>query len=182
MSEIMDPVTIIKIYYKEGSDLYNMLINHSTDVMNKALSVVDKHPELKADRQFVAEAAMLHDIGILHTYAPLIHCYGLLPYPCHGYLGREILDGLGYPAHGLVCERHTGVGITEEDIISQGLPLPHRDMVPITVEEMIICFADCFFSKTKLGVEKPIEKIRQELSVHGEDKAIRFDDWCRLFL
>lgn len=178
----MDPVSIIKIYYKEGSDLYNMLINHSTDVLNKALAIADKHPELKADKQFLGEAAMLHDIGILYTFAPAIFCYGILPYPCHGYLGREILDQHGYPAHGLVCERHTGVGITKEDIVAQALPLPHRDMVPISVEEKIICFADCFFSKTKLTQEKPIDKIRGELAPFGEDKVRRFDEWCRLFL
>lgn len=178
----MDPVTIIKIYYKEGSDLYNMLISHSTDVMNKALSIADNHPELKADKKFIAEAAMLHDIGMLFTYAPSIHCYGIVPYICHGYLGREILDKCGYPKHASVCERHTGVGLTREDIISQNLPLPHYDMVPVSIEEKIICFSDCFFSKSKLGAEKSIEQIRDDLAIFGEEKVLRFDEWCRLFL
>jgi len=41
----------------------------------------------------------------------------------------------GYPKHGLVCERHTGTGITLEMIIKNNLPLPHRDMVPVSMEE-----------------------------------------------
>jgi len=178
----MDPIAILKTYYKEDSDLFNMLVNHSTSVMNKALSIADSHPEFNADKQFIAEAAMLHDIGVLHVYAPSIHCFGIMPYICHGYLGRQLLDEQGLPAHALVCERHTGVGITKEDIIAQNLPLPHYDMVPITIEEKIICFSDCFFSKTELGVEKPVESIRENLRLFGDEKAHRFDEWCRLFL
>lgn len=178
----MDPIDILKIYYKEGSDLYNMLVNHSTSVKNKALSIAENHPELDADKQFIAEAAMLHDIGVLHVNAPAIYCYGIMPYICHGYLGRQLLDEQGLPAHALVCERHTGVGITKEDIITQNLPLPHYDMVPVTIEEKIICFSDCFYSKTELDVEKPIEEIRLNLALFGEDKVTRFDEWCQLFL
>ncbi len=113
----MDPLVIIEKYYKKDSDLYNILISHSTDVMNKALSIAKKHPELSIDTDFIKEAAMLHDIGIFLTNAPSIHCYGIAPYVCHGYLGREILDAEGYPLHGLVCERHTGVGISLKEIL-----------------------------------------------------------------
>lgn len=178
----MEALSIIEKYYKKGSDLYNMLVDHSNDVKNKALAIAAKHKELKADARFISEAAMLHDIGILLTNAPTIYCYGILPYICHGYLGREILDHLGYPKHALVCERHTGTGLSEFDIIAQNLPLPHRNMLPITIEEQIICFADCFFSKTKPGVEKSVEEVRDGLSKFGEDKAQQFDEWCQLFL
>lgn len=178
----MNVLDIIKRYYKQDSDLYNMLIGHSTDVKNKALKIAEKHKELNADTQFIKEASMLHDIGILLTNAPTIHCHGILPYICHGHLGREMMDRLGYPRHGLVCERHTGVGLSQEDIIRENLPLPHRDMIPVSIEEKIICFADCFFSKTALGVEKSIEEAREALSRFGEEKVVCFDQWCSLFL
>ena len=47
----------------------------------------------------------------------------------------------------LVSERHTGAGITLENIVANNLPLPKREMVPVTIEEIIICFADKFHSK-----------------------------------
>ena len=179
----MNPITIIEKYYRKDSDLYNMLLQHSQDVMNKSLAIIHKHPELGANVEFTAEAAMLHDIGINLTYAPGIHCYGIMHYLCHGYLGREILDKEGLPKHALVCERHTGVGLTKEDIITLSLPLPARDMVPETIEEQIICFADCFFSKNHLGVEKSVDKVRKEISRYENPNAVNiFDSWCEKFL
>lgn len=175
-------MTIIEKFYKKNSDLYNLLVNHSEAVRDKALSIVDSHPELNADRKFVEEAAMLHDIGIFLTYAPTIHCYGIADYICHGYLGREILERQGYPRYALVCERHTGTGLSLEEIVNQKLPLPHRDMRPVDIEEKIICFADCFFSKTKLGSEKNAIEVKKSLSKFGEGSVSQFDEWCRLFL
>ncbi len=37
---------------------------------------MDLHPEIQADRKFVEEAALLHDIGVYKTYAPEIACSG----------------------------------------------------------------------------------------------------------
>ena len=64
----------------------------------------------------------------------------------------------GYPRHARVCERHTGTGITLAMIEERGLPLPHRDFMPETLEEQLICYADKFYSKTKLDKEKSVEK------------------------
>ncbi len=125
---------------------------------------------------------MLHDIGIFLTNAPSIECNGIAPYVCHGYLGRELLDAQGYHRHALVCERHTGVGISLEEIKAENLPLPHRNMQPMSIEEKIICFADCFYSKTNLGVEKSIDKIRKGLEKHGRNSVKIFDEWSLAFL
>jgi uncharacterized protein len=88
---------------------------------------------------------MLHDIGILHTKSPGLGCHGKYPYICHGFLGRELLDRIGLPEYGLISERHVGVGISSDDIRTFTLPLPERDMVPVSIEEQIICYADKFF-------------------------------------
>lgn len=88
----------------------------------------------------------------------------------------------GYPRHALVCERHTGMGLSLAIIIERNLPIPHRDMQPVSMEEQLICFADKFFSKTKLDKEKPVDKIRQSLEKYGEEGVLRFDGWCKLFL
>ena len=59
---------------------------------------------------------------------------------------------------------------------------PRRDFTPETMEEQLICFADKFYSKTKLDKEKPIEKVRKSLAKYGEETVERFDNWCKLFL
>lgn len=178
----MDFQEIIDTYYKKGTKLYNIYMSHVTDVAGKSLSIAQKHPELAVNVRFIEEVAMLHDIGIFMTNAPHIACEGSYPYICHGYLGRELLTEKGYPKHGLVSERHTGTGLSLETIINRNLPVPHRDMRPQSLEEKIICFADKFFSKSQLGKEKPIKKIRQNLANHGWHQVEVFDQWCELFL
>ena len=55
-------------------------------------------------------------------------------------------------------------------------------MQPETLEEQLICFADKFFSKTKLGQEKSLEKARKSVARYGEESGKQFDRWCELFL
>ena len=172
---------LIDKYYPEDNELRHILINHSQSVARKALQIVSSHPELHLDAQFVEEAAMLHDLGIFRTNAPGIQCFGSEPYICHGRLGAEILRKEGYERHARVCERHTGAGITCKEIIAQGLPLPHQDFLPETMEEKVICYADKFFSKTHLDREKSIEKAEKSLAKFGEDGVMRFREWERMF-
>ncbi|MCL1934270.1 MAG: HDIG domain-containing protein [Candidatus Azobacteroides sp.] len=178
----MIPVEIIKKYYREGTELYRILLEHSFSVADKSLSIAQMHPELNLDIAFIYEAAMLHDIGIFKTNAPDVHCCGEFPYICHGYLGSDILKAEGLPRHALVCERHTGTGLSLETIIKNNLPVPKRDMVPESMEEQLICFSDKFFSKTNPEKEKTIDKIKKNLAKHGEDSVKKFDNWCKLFL
>lgn len=154
---------------------------HSTLVTKRAVRICDLHPELSLDRQFVIEAAMLHDIGIFKCDAPGIYCFGSEPYLIHGRIGAELLRAEGFPKHARVCERHTGVGITKEEIIKLNLPLPHEDFLPETMEEKVICYADKFYSKTHPEVEKTIEQAERSLKRFGEDGVERFKLWEKLF-
>lgn len=178
----MDYQKIIDKYYPEDNELKRILMVHSRRVADKALSIVDNHPELGADRQFVEEAAMLHDIGIVQTDADGIHCHGTYPYICHGRLGADMMRLEGYPRHALVCERHTGAGLTAAAIATQGLPLPHEDFLPVSIEEQIICFADKFFSKTHPEREKSVERALASVAKFGDDSAERFKQWMGVFL
>jgi len=178
----MDALAIIDKYYPEDNELKHILVTHSRSVADKALWIAETHPELKLDKQFLEEAALLHDIGVFLTDAQGIHCYGTHPYICHGYLGSELLRKEGYMRHALVCERHTGAGMSLQSILEQNLPVPHRDMVPVSLEEQVICFADKFFSKTRLDNEKTVEKALKSISKYGEDGIIRFNKWCECFL
>lgn len=178
----MDPLAIIQHYYAPDTAAYRILVDHSRSVADKALCLGRQHPEMHLDLPFVEEAALLHDIGIFKCHAPEIGCHGEAPYICHGYLGADLMRAEGYPRHALVCERHTGTGISLDMIEREHLPLPYRDMRPVSLEEQLICFADKFFSKTKLGQEKPVEKIRAGLLKYGEESVRQFDAWCKLFL
>ncbi|MCM1312758.1 MAG: phosphohydrolase [Bacteroides sp.] len=178
----MDYKAIIDKYYPEDNELKRILTVHSRAVADKALSIVDSHPELCADRDFVEEASMLHDIGIFECDAAGICCFGSKPYICHGTIGSELMRAEGFPRHALVCERHTGAGLSLADIESQKLPVPHRDLLPVTIEEQIVCFADKFFSKTKLDREKTVEEAFRSVSKFGGESAERFRIWCGLFL
>ena len=168
---------IIDKYYSGDGDLRTILIIHSQSVARKALQIVSLHPELNLDREFIEEAAMLHDIGIIKTDAPGIKCFGTEPYICHGILGAEMLRQEGLPRHARVCERHTGAGLSLNEIVSQNLPLPHQDFLPETLEEQVICYADKFFSKTHLDREKSVEKAEKSIAKFGEEGLARFKQW-----
>ena len=177
----MDYQVIINKYYPEDNELRHILLVHSRAVADKALAIADRHPELLLDRQFIEEAAMLHDIGIVRCNAPGIQCFGTEPYICHGRIGAEMLRAEGFPRHARVCERHTGAGITRSQIIAQKLPLPQQDFLPETMEEKVICYADKFFSKSHLDEEKTIEQAIASLSKFGEEGVARFREWVKMF-
>jgi len=173
---------VIDKYYSDNQPLRELLMLHSRLVADKALMIVDAHPELEADRAFVEEASMLHDVGIFLTDAEPIHCHGKYHYVCHGYLGADLLRTEGLPRHALVAERHTGTGLTLKQIEERDLPVPHRDMVPISIEEKIICFADKFFSKTRPDQEKTVEQAERSLAKFGQEGVLLFRQWCSEFL
>ncbi|MEG1546510.1 MAG: HD domain-containing protein [Bacteroides sp.] len=178
----MNAIDIINKYYPEENKLKNILLIHSRSVANKALQIANSHPEFSLDKSFLEEAALLHDIGIFYTDAESIQCFGTEPYIRHGYLGAELLRKEGYPRHALVCERHTGAGISTKEIIRQQLPIPLREMLPISKEEQVICFADKFFSKTHLQKEKTVEEALKSIAKYGEEGIVRFNSWCEQFL
>jgi len=176
----INPLAIINKYYDQQSALYRVLVVHSILVAAKALELAEQylknHSKAKVDLRFIEEASLLHDIGIFQCNAPEILCFGSEPYIRHGMIGKRILEEEGWPRHALVCERHTGVGLTREDVINQNLPLPARDFMPVSVEEKIICLADKFFSKKpkKLFKEKSLSKIEKGLKKRGVHIARRF--------
>lgn len=177
----MDYQAIILKYYPDDNDLRRLLLRHSRDVARLALDICDRHPELHADRQFVEEAAMLHDIGIFLTDAPGIHCTGHDPYIRHGYDGAQLLRSEGWPRHARVCERHTGAGLTRDDIRRQHIPIPEADYLPETTEEQLVCYADKFFSKSHPERQKTLDQARRSVAKHSADGLERFNAWAEKF-
>lgn len=177
----MDYREIILKYYEEGTALLALLLTHSEMVARKALECADRR-HLDVDRDFVYNAAMLHDIGIISCDAPGILCHGTEPYIRHGIIGAEMLRKEGLEKYARVCERHTGSGLTAEEIKKEGLPLPHLDFLPETMEEKLICYADKFFSKSGDPLEeKSLDKVRRSMAKFGADSLARFDALDSMF-
>jgi uncharacterized protein len=176
----MNAVALLEKYFTDQDSL-RIILYHSRMVAVKALQVARNLDNTSLDLDFIEESALLHDIGVCRTAAPQFHCHGTEPYIRHGIIGKEILGVEGFPLHALVCERHIGVGLTIDDIRSQGLPLPEKDMTPLSLEEKIICFSDLFYSKDsgKIGLEKSIDKIKTGLGKFGSQKLMVFDDMLK---
>lgn len=206
----MDYLALLHRYYPEDNALRRMLLHHSRQVCARALKIVERHPELGANRNLVEAGAMLHDIGIFLTDAPGIHCHGTAHYILHGSLGAQLLRNEAeqlkkekqqaeqlkeeqpqaiqlqeelhfYEALARICERHTGTGLTRQTIIEWGLPDPQQDLLPETIEEQIICYADKFYSKSHLERERTIPQTLQSLEKFGDEGVEKFRHWTELF-
>lgn len=172
----MNPQEIIDRYFEPGSEAHEIYMTHVRQVADFAFEIAQKHSLSDERLKFIEEAALLHDIGISQVHAPSIDCFGEHEYIEHGYLGREILEREGFSEHALVCERHTGAGLTIQDIVEQKLPLPKRDMRPVSIEEKIICYADSFYSKNPEFIRGQIDrdKVLDRMKKHGDYILERF--------
>lgn len=177
----MNAVALIDKYYAATPQLREILWTHSRRVADRCLKIAALHPELHLDVAFVEEAALLHDIGILRTDAPEILCTGDAPYICHGYIGAEMMRAEGFPQHARVCERHTGAGISKEEIIVKKIPIPVQDYFPETLEEELVCYADKFYSKSHPDRERTPEQALKSVAKHGGEGAERFRRWMDIF-
>ena len=151
----MDYLSIIDQYYPSENELRRILLTHSRQVADRCLLIARKHPELKLDTEFLEEAAML---------------------------GGKLLREKGFVRHAQVCERHTGTGISREQIIAQNLPLPLDGCYePDTIEEQVVCYADKFYSKTNPAAERTVEQTARSLEKFGEKGLRRFFKWVDMF-
>lgn len=183
---VIDPLSIVSHFYSQEPELQDLMLRHAFQVRAKARQILE-FSGLELDCEVISAGALLHDIGIIGCHAPGILCKGELPYIAHGIAGAEMLRGYGLElgidleSFARICERHTGSGLTEADIRDQDLPLPHQDFLPETMEEILICLADKFFSKSGDMEEKSFSSVRRSMAKFGEASLDRFDQMCRLF-
>lgn len=162
-------------HYPAGRKVSGILLCHSRAVANEALAIA-RRLNLAIDPNDIEAAAMLHDIGIIRTDAPGIGCYGSAPYLCHGAIGADMLRADGAPEiYARVAERHTGAGLTEEEIKTGQMPLPEgRCYMPETLLEKLICYADCFYSKSGDMQRKSLERVEKSMAGFGPGVLERF--------
>lgn len=182
MSCSFDYNRIIDKYYPAGRKVGGILRIHSRAVADEALAIAARL-KLNFDSSDIEAAAMLHDIGIVRTNAPGIGCYGSAPYLCHGPIGADLLRAEGAPeAYALVAERHTGAGLTPHDIDSLQLPMPaERVYMPQSLLEKLICYADCYYSKSGDMRRKEQARVEASMAKFGPDILARFLELHRFF-
>jgi len=126
------------------------------------------------DADLVRAGCLLHDVGVYRLYdeaGRLDHA----SYIRHGVMGHDLLAAEGLAEE--ICRFascHTGVGISRDDVIRQGLPLPVADYTARTAEETLVMYADKFHTKASpprfLTPEEYAASVRQ----FGEDKVVAF--------
>lgn len=186
---MFDYQRIIDKYYPEGSSLRDIYLHHCRQVADKALAIADKLTQTGVattdfpSKEDIEAAAMLHDIGIYLCNASAIECHGDEPYIRHGILGADLLRREGAPEEiARVAERHTGSGLSREEIIADDLPLPlDRCYMPESQLERLICYADKFFSKSGDMAEKPYTKVLVSMTKFGPEPFARFRDLHQQF-
>ncbi|WP_245673846.1 HD domain-containing protein [Actinoplanes rectilineatus] len=120
------------------------------------------------DLALVRAGALLHDIGV-YRLAAGEH------YVRHGVLGEQWLHGLELPdVLSRFCAHHTGVGVTRDDVVQQGLPLPVADYLADTPEEEIVMYADKFHSKGGTPGFVTAASFAASVARFGADKAAQF--------
>lgn len=176
-----DDVIALHKKYAPSAAVYDLVFTHCLIVRDIAAQLI-KRSNLNVDQELVVVGAMLHDIGVY----PLFDGDGKLrdgvPYITHGIEGERILKQEGLPRE--VCRfaaHHTGMGLTEHDIVSQKLALPAADYLAETDEERLIMYADKFHSKTTPPVYNSYEWYRNDVAKFGADKVAVFDQMSVLF-
>ena len=174
---MIDYMSIIDDHYTAWTPLYQTLLSHSHAVAEYAVWIARRLPPQDIDITLIHEWAMLHDIGIYRTNNTEIWCNGDLPYLQHQTIGEEILLWYNLPDHARIAATHGWLGFSAEQIAQDNLPLPHRDLIPITSEEKIIAFADLFFMKKKNKKLSDKDIVERFTFFNDEKKIDRFIEY-----
>ena len=167
-------------YYPPTASTRPILERHSRSVASLALDI-NARLGLGLDPVLVETAAMLHDVGICRCNAPSLGCEGPHPYLRHGVEGADLLRAAGAPEEvARVAERHTGAGLTADDALRLGLPAD-RSLMPESLLERLVCYADKFYSKSGTMERKPLDRVRASIAKFGSEAASRFEELHREF-
>ncbi|WP_433212643.1 HD domain-containing protein [Microtetraspora malaysiensis] len=161
-------------------DAFELVYTHCEIVWGIAEQLLARDG-LAVDADLVRAGCLLHDIGVYRLYDE----DGVLDqagYLRHGVLGHDLLREEGLPEEiARFCSRHTGVGLTSDDVCEQGLPLPPADYVPETGEEELVMYADKFHSKTDPPTFVSAASYATRVRRFGAAKATIFASMCERF-
>ena len=150
----------LKILHEAGCG--RGVIRHCVVVSSLAVRIAKIFVErgFRVDVGLVEVGGILHDVGRSRT-----HGIG------HGVVGGKIVRELGLPETiARVVERHVGAGLTAEE--ASGFCLPHRNFVPVTWEEKIVCYADKLIAGGRVvGFDEAFRKFVEDVGV--DSAAVR---------
>ncbi|MEA2097691.1 MAG: HD domain-containing protein [Patescibacteria group bacterium] len=164
--------------YSTTKKHYEIILNHSLLVLSKSIDIIAKK-ELCNDIDFdlVVSGSLLHDIGACRFMENFDKPQK--DYLKHGIIGGEILRREDLNEEALIAERHIGSGLSKKYIEENNLPLPHRDFLPITLEQKLVCYADKFHSKS--DKKDNLKSIKKEMEGFGKEPFGRFLELEKLF-
>lgn len=131
------------------------VICHCKAVRDVALKIAEK---TDANMQLVEAGSLLHDIGRSQTH-------GIN----HAVIGARIAKKLGLSEEIIgIIEHHIGAGLTAN--VAKSLGLPHKDFMPKTLEEKIVCHADnliddCSRQDIEVEVERALRENHKEYAM-----------------
>ncbi len=175
----MNPIQIATFYIQPN--LWKVFFVHSVLVAQFSLQIAERLGLNQETKKFIEEAALLHDIGIGKVSMDKDNSQNKPPYIQHGLLGEEILQNLGYPLHAAVCRNHIGVGLTQEIILRNKLPLPAEDMCPSTLSEKIITYADLFFSKSNIYYKRSFPEVEAKIRSYAQEQLEKLRELHKQF-
>lgn len=159
--------------YAPSREALALVLTHCEIVRDIAWQLMDKTP-LDVDARLVEAGCLLHDIGVYRLYmdnGEIDHAN----YIKHGVLGYDLLKSEGFSERMCrIASCHTGVGLSREDVMRDGLPIPPRDYFASTREEQLIMYADKFHSKTTPPTFLTTESYEEKIRKFGDDKIRRF--------
>ncbi|MGX1315776.1 uncharacterized protein RKD24_005895 [Streptomyces calvus] len=159
--------------YAPTAEAFALVHTHCEIVWSIAEQLISAS-RLDVDAELVRAGCLLHDIGVYRLYGDdgrLDHGN----YVRHGLLGHEILEREGFPEPlRRFCSHHTGVGITRQDVLAQGLPLPPADYLAVTHEERLVMYADKFHTKSRPSVFLSPDEYAAHVRRFGEEKVTAF--------
>ncbi|GAA3194041.1 HD domain-containing protein [Streptomyces virens] len=159
--------------YAPTAEAFALVHTHCEIVWSIAEQLISAS-RLDIDAELVRAGCLLHDIGVYRLYGDdgrLDHGN----YVRHGLLGHEILEREGFPEPlRRFCSHHTGVGITRQDVLAQGLPLPPADYLAVTHEERLVMYADKFHTKSRPSVFLSPDEYAAHVRRFGEEKVTAF--------
>lgn len=168
-------------YAKTDAD-FELIYTHCQIIEAIAMQLLSATPVQDIDQNLVHIGCLLHDIGAYDVLEDGKFVSGVR----HGAFGEDILKNEDLPEQiWRLASHHTGVGLTEQDVIDQKLPIPIADYTAKTNEEKLVMYADKFHSKSNPPHEAPyfcsFDWFRESVQKFGAYKAAKFDDLAALF-
>lgn len=135
----------------------NRIIIHCKTVSKLAVKIAKKVKKngIPVDIELITIGSLLHDIGRSKTHDL-----------DHAITGSEIARSFKLPESVVkIIERHIGSGISADEATRMGLP--HKNFVPISLEEKIVTYADKLVTgHNEMDFNEALEKFARDLGIN----------------